>query len=94
MEKRKYEVGDLCLLNPENFYWSVELRRNIKFQGHELAIKISRRNGNGKAVGYLIELGNGPFESDYVSKNEILFSDNDIIGDYELCGEKLYYFEW
>ncbi len=96
MKPKTFEVGKAYELVSDSSYFSIDLQRRVKFDdGKKLVIKVSHLiHDEPGGIGYLVDVGGGPFQADYVTKNEIEFEPQDVIGEYELQGGKLYYFEW
>ena len=88
----KAEYGKYYLLNSSKSYFCVDIQRSVIFQG-TLAVKCGSGYGDSGHFGYLIDTSE-KFGPDYETKNEIEFSDEDIIGEYNLKNTPLTYMDF
>lgn len=88
----KAEFGKYYLLNTDKYYFCPVLSREVKFIGN-LAVKCSSSFGMTAHFGKLVntENPNGP---DYETNEDIEFSDNDIISEYQLKDIPLMYMDF
>ena len=85
----KAEYGKYYLLDNTKEYFCVDIQRRVKFSG-TLAVKCDSGFFNSGHFGYLIDTAE-KFGPDYETKNQIEFSDEDVIGEYELKDMPLTY---
>ena len=78
-ESMEFEIGKYYTLNPDKFYFSIDLQRSIKFNS-PVIIKVTHTSDLGLLFGTLVDIG--LFE-DINTTNEIEFISDDIIGEYE-----------
>jgi len=76
----KAEFGKFYILNHNKDYFSVELQRNIKFN-EPLIIKCGSGFFKTCHFGCLVNTGIG---NDFITDNEIEFSDEDVVSEYFL----------
>ena len=88
----KGEYGKYYLLNTDKYYFCPALIREVKFNG-TLVVKCTSSFGINAHFGKLIETNNtnGP---DYEGTQDIEFSDNDIISEYQLKDMSLMYMDF
>ena len=85
MSKFNFEAGKYYSLYPNIYYFSIDLQRGVKFNGR--VVVCLRHFVDGKpAIGTLVDVG-GPGLADYDTENEIEFSENDVIEEYEFNGD-------
>ena len=88
----KPEFGKYYLLNTDKYYYCPVLSREVKFMG-TLAVKCSSSFGNNAHFGELIDTSN-PYGPDYETNNDIEFSDDDVISEYQLKDIPLMYMDF
>ena len=88
----KAEYGKYYLLNTDKYYFCPALSRKVKFIG-KLAVKCDSSFEISGHFGKLVDTSNsnGP---DYETNQDIEFSDNDIISEYQLKDIPLMYYEF
>ena len=87
----KAEYRKYYLLDNTKYYRSVDLQRDVKFTG-KLAIKCDSEIGEGWHFGILINTSE--IYDDLETNNEIVFSDEDIMDNYELSKAPLLYMDF
>lgn len=88
----KAEYGKYYLLNRDKYYFCPSLNREVKFLGN-LVVKCNSSFGMSAHFGKLVDTKslNGP---DYEIKEDIEFSDNDILSEYQLRDMPLLYMDF
>ena len=79
LEDMEYEIGKYYALNPDKFYFSIDLQRTIKFI-NPVIVKLTHTSTLGPIFGTLVDVG--LFE-DINTTNEIEFISKDILREYE-----------
>lgn len=74
------EVGKYYVLNPDRFYFSIDLQRTVKLI-NPVIVKLTHTSTLGVLFGSLVDVG---ILIDIDTNNEIEFKEDDIIGEYEL----------
>ena len=87
----KPEFGKYYLLKTNKYYRSIDLQRDVMFNG-ELAIKCGSSFGIGGYFGCLIDTSE--LYNDMETKNEIVFSEEDVISEYQLSSMPLMYMDF
>ena len=77
----KAKVNKFYVLRTDNYYFSVDLQRNVKFDS-KLIVKCTNHYGYNDTGHFGIILDNFGM-SNYETKNQIQFSDSDIIKEYD-----------
>ena len=88
----KAEYGKYYLLNVDKYYFCPALSREVKFIG-KLAVKCDSSFEISGHFGKLVDTSN-PNGPDYETNQDIEFSDNDIISEYQLKDIPLMYYEF
>lgn len=88
----KPEFGKYYLLNTDKYYFCPVLSREVKFIGN-LAVKCHSSFGISAHFGKLVDTKN-PNGPDYETNEDIVFSDNDIISEYQLKDMPLMYMDF
>jgi hypothetical protein len=87
--KMTVEYGKYYSLNINNYYYSITLGRKVKFTD-TLVVKYNCSHGK-ILFGNLVDVST-TFGPDYNTNNEIEFSENDIISEYEFKDMPIMYF--
>lgn len=87
----KPEFGKYYLLNTDKYYYCPVLSREVKFIGN-LVVKCDSSFGTSGHFGKLVDTSN-PNGPDYETNQDIEFSDNDIISEYQLKDIPLMYYD-
>lgn len=72
------DIGKYYQLNPDNFYFSVDLQRSVKFKG-PVIVKLTHTSCIGVLIGLLVDTF---ITGDCESNTEIEFFNEDIVGEY------------
>ena len=85
------EFGDKYLLNSDNYYYCIQMRRDIKFR-ENVVVELTARSftKDGVCFGKLIDIDRW----DFVSENEISFLEDDVIEQYEMNVIPLLYMDF
>ena len=78
-ESIEFEIGKYYALNPDKFYFSINLQRSVKFI-NPVIVKVTNTSTLGLIFGTLVDVG--LFE-DINTTNEIEFISADILREYE-----------
>lgn len=89
----KYEVGKYYKLNPSKSYWSVDLQRNVRFDGRVI-VKLTNFVNDKAMFGNLVNTGIFAFSPDYDTNNSIEFNENDIIEEYTFNNGSVMFFDF
>lgn len=77
----KIDLGKYYILNPNNFYFSIDLQRRVKMD-EEVVVKAVSTFQNRVFFGKLLDFGPTPFSTIYETCNEIEFDRHDVISEY------------
>lgn len=81
LESMEIEIGKYYALNPDKFYFSIDLRKNVKFI-NPVIVKVAHVGKVGTEnifFGKLVDVG---LTIDYDTNNEIEFMADDILREY------------
>lgn len=79
-ESMEFEIGKYYVLNPDKFYFSIDLQRSVKFI-NPVIVKVTHTSTFGIIFGTLVDVG--LFRNDIDTTNEIEFISEDILREYE-----------
>ena len=88
----EFEVDKYYVMESNRYYFVPALHRRVKFDG-PVVIQLKNFFEGKPAFGYLVNCGQGPFQSDLVTNIDIEIPDNSIISEYTLQEGKLFYFD-
>lgn len=78
-ESMGFEIGKYYALNPDKFYFSINLQRSVKFI-NPVIVKVTHTSTFGIIFGTLVDVG---LFRDIDTTNEIEFISEDILREYE-----------
>ena len=84
----KPKFGKYYLLRTNKYYHSIDLQRDVMFKD-KVVVKCGSSFGIGGYFGYLVDTSE--LYNDMETKNEIVFSEEDVISEYQLSGMPLMY---
>lgn len=81
LKSMEIEIGKYYALNPDKFYFSIDLRRTVKFINPVIvkAAHVGKVGTENIFFGKLVDVG---LSIDYDTNNEIEFTDDDILREY------------
>lgn len=88
----EFEVDKYYVMESNRYYFVPELQRRVKFDG-PVVIQLKSFFEGKPAFGYLVNCGQGVFQSDLVTDIDIEIPDNSIISEYTLQEGKFFYFD-
>jgi len=83
-ESMEFEIGKYYALNPDKFYFSIDLQRSVKFI-NPVIVKVTHTSTFGIIFGTLVDVG---LFMDIDTTNEIEFISEDILREYEFKKEQ------
>ena len=88
----KYEVDKYYKLDPNQYYWCINIQQKVKFEKPPI-IQLKHFLWTGDPFsGYLVDQGGGGFGRDYLTNVEIELANNCILGEYEFQNEETIHF--
>lgn len=88
-----FEVDKYYVMESNRYYFVPELQRRVKFDG-QVVIQLKNFFNGEPAFGYLVNCGQGPFESDLVTNISIEIPKNSIISEYQLKEGQFHYMDF
>ena len=88
----EFEVDKYYVMESNRYYFVPALQRRVKFDG-PVVIQLKNFFAGKPAFGYLVNCGQGAFQSDLVTNIEIEIPDNSIISEYTLQKGNFFYFD-
>ena len=89
----KAEHNKYYILENNNIYFCTTIQRRVKFEDL-LVVKCGSAFGNNGHLGYIVDTKMHPYGPDYETNSEIEFTDDDIVGEYQLKGIELNYYDF
>lgn len=88
----EFEAGKYYVMESNRYYFVPVLQRSVKFDG-PVVVQLKNFFNDKPVFGYLVNCGQGAFQSDLVTNIDIEIPDNSIISEYTLKEGKCFYFD-